>query len=304
MNQARAQMQNFDLCLAWNWPYDAAFVERLTGIFQKADITLFQTTPTNLDATLQALEREELCFKAFFDRASDVDDGFIPLVEWARKHGPLHLNHHHLARRCWDKAAMHRQLTQAGLDAPYTIILPTYQEQPDIPELDLSPLGDCFAIKPAHGGSGQGVILNAIRWEQVLLARQQFPADQYLIQATVTPCRFDGHPAWFRVIYCVGQVFVSWWNPCTHVYTPVTFEERKLFNLDHLWEISYRIAALSRLELFSSEIAYAPDKRFKVIDYINDPIDLRSQSETAEGVPDAILGKIAQDVAIYVIASN
>jgi hypothetical protein len=295
-------MQNFDLCLAWNWPYDSAFVERLARIFQKADISLYQATPANLDVTIQALEREEICFKAFFDRASDVDNGFTPLVEWACQRVPLYINHHQLAHRAWNKAAMHRQLTQAGLDAPYTIILPSLQEQPDLPELDLSPLGNCFAIKPAHGGSGQGVVLDATQWEQVLLARQQFPNDQYLVQATVTPTWFDGHPAWFRVIYCVGQVFVSWWNPCTHIYTPLSFEERKHFNLDQLWEITWRIASLSQLELFSSEIAYAPDKRFKVIDYINDPIDLRPQSETVEGVPDAILEEIAQDIAIYIIA--
>jgi hypothetical protein len=296
-------MQNFDLCLAWNWPYDAAFVERLACVFQKAGISLYQITPANLDATLQALEREELHFKAFFDRASDGDDGFIPLVEWACQHVPLHINHHRLARRAWDKAAMHRQLTQAGLDAPYTIILPSYQEQPQVPELDLTPLGSCFAIKPSHGGSGLGVILEATDWEQVLLARQQYSADPYLIQATVTPTWFDGHPAWFRVIYCVGQVFVSWWDPCTHVYTPVTFEERKRFNLEPLWEIPLRIANLARLELFSSEIAYAPDKRFKVIDYLNDPIDLRLQSETVEGVPDITVSAIAQDIALYVISA-
>ena len=95
---------------------------------------------------------------------------------------------------------------------------------------------------------------------------------------------------------------MSWWDPCSHVYTPLSFEERKQFNLDQLWDITWRIASLSQLELFSSEIAYAPDKRFKVIDYINDPIDLRPQSETLEGVPDAILEEIAQDLAIYIIA--
>ena len=126
-------MQNFDLCLAWNWPYDSAFVEQLTGIFQQANISLYQATPANLDDTIQALEREEICFKAFLDRASDVDDGFTPLVKWACQRVPLYINHHQLAHRAWDKAAMHRQLTQAGLDAPYTIILPSLQEQPDLP---------------------------------------------------------------------------------------------------------------------------------------------------------------------------
>ncbi len=48
------------------------------------------------------------------------------------------------------------------------------------------------------------------------------------------------------------------------------------------------------MDLFSSEIALVPDGRFIVVDYVNDPLDLRLQSQTPEGVPDAIVRAIAE----------
>ena len=39
--------------------------------------------------------------------------------------------------------------------------------------------------------------------------------------------------------------------------------------------------------------------RFLVVDYINDPIDLRPQSKTPQGVPDEIIDAIANNLADY-----
>ena len=36
---------------------------------------------------------------------------------------------------------MHLELIASGLNTPYSIILPPYDEQPELPDLDLSPLG-------------------------------------------------------------------------------------------------------------------------------------------------------------------
>jgi len=47
----------------------------------------------------------------------------------------------------WYKAKFHSTLMEAGLEVPYTIILPAYYEQPSLPWLDFSPLGGQFTIK-------------------------------------------------------------------------------------------------------------------------------------------------------------
>jgi hypothetical protein len=291
---------SYNLCLAWNWEYDADFIDLLDAACRSCSISLLQVNSDNLQAALLGIYAGELHFDAFFDRASDADDNFNPLVEWAQKSASLHINDYRLARSAWDKTAMHRKVLEAGLEAPYTLTLPGYLEQADIPCPDLSPLGTCFAIKPAHGGGGLGVITDATHWDQVLFARQEFPDDQYLLQATVTPCLLDGRPAWFRMIYCAGEIFGCWWDPATHIYTPLEAAEQECYGLQALNHIPPIMAGISRLELFSTEIAYTTEGRFLVIDYVNDPIDLRPKSKAPEAVPDQVLAGIASRLACFV----
>ncbi len=110
----------------------------------------------------------------------------------------------------------------------------------------------------------------------------------------------DTHPAWFRLIYCAGQIFPCWWDQQTHIYTPLTQEEQLHFELQPLFGIMTELALVSQLELFSTEIAYTNTGEFVLVDYINDPIDLRLQSKTIEGVPDQIVENIAQNLVNYV----
>jgi len=293
-------METYDFCFAWSWPYDRDFVRVLEGACQEKQISLLQVTPADLEEVLLALTTDQLWFNAFFDRASDVEESFYPLAEWAYRQDLEYINRFWLARRTWDKGTMHGQFTRSGLDAPYTVVLPSYLEKPDLPALDLGPFGNNYAIKPAHGGGGAGVIVGALSWEQILQARQQNPQDQYLLQAKVTPAQLNGRPAWFRVIYCLGKIFPCWWDPSTHLYVPISEIEVDEMELNPLVDITARIAQLSRLEIFSTEVAYTPGKRFLVVDYINDPIDLRLQSRVPQGVPDMIVQAIARELAAHV----
>jgi len=117
-------MSDYDLCLAWNWQYDADFVGLLTRACQAAGLSLFQVTPDTLEPTLTSLTTREICFRAFFDRASDADDRFTHLVSWARQLFAIRINRFWLARRAWDKASMYHQVLAAGLDSPATLALP------------------------------------------------------------------------------------------------------------------------------------------------------------------------------------
>jgi hypothetical protein len=292
--------QVYDLCFAWNWEYDTDFTQLLAAASARDGISLLQVTPANLEATLQALSAGEIYYRSFFDRASDGDEGFMPLVQWAQAHSIPCINNYQAARQAVNKASCHLDFITAGLYTPYTIILPTFSEQPEIPSVDLSPLGPLFAIKPSHGGGGDGVILEATAWEQVIAARQQFPEDHYLLQAHITPVPLDGREAWFRVIGCVEQVYPCWWDTRTHIYLPLSAEEESQYGLQVLREIPLTIGRLYGLELFSTEIAYTAEGLFVVVDYINDPIDLRLQSKALDGIPDAIVVGIADGLVRYV----
>jgi len=296
-------MTDYALCLAWNWEYDADFVTLLEAACRSRGLALLQVTPEALDRVSQRLADNELAFRVLLDRASDSDQRFLSLVEWAREHGAYRINPYELASRAWDKAAMHAVLRRT-LHTPHTLILPPYDQQPDLPWLDLEPLGNGFTIKPALRGGGEGVIMGATSLDQVLAARQAYPSDPYLLQAHIDPIQLDARPAWFRVLYCAGRVFPCWWNVHTHVYTPVTCDEQERYELAPLWAITDNIAHLCGLELFSTEIALTSEDRFVVVDYVNDPVDLRLQSKTPQGVPDDIVQAIAQRLADLVASRS
>ena len=286
-------MRNYDLCLTWNWKYDADFVKLLNLACQSHGLSFLQITPENVLDMMQSITNEEIVLQVFFDRASDTDARFIPVVRWACNHVGHHINFHELACRAWDKVAMH-QVISASMNTPLTLTLPSYDEQPLLPEIDLSSLGESFTIKPAYGGGGVGVINEATTLSQVLVARQEFPAQRYLLQSYIQPARLDPRMAWFRVIYCAGKVYPCWWDNHTHIYTHVTSNEETCYNLGSLRSIISSVANLCGLTLFSTEITITSDGRFVIVDYVNDPIDLRLQSITFDGVPDDIVKDITE----------
>ncbi len=295
-------MPHHDLCLTWNWEYDADFVHLLETACRAHGLSLLQIMPDNLTTVLSGLENGEITFGAFLDRASEADERFLPVEAWAFTHNAYRINPREASLWSEDKATMHLEFIAHGLYTPHTVILPPYAEKPKIPPPDLHPLGSTFVIKPARGGGGEGVMQEAASLEQVLAARQQYPDEKYLLQTRVTPQRLGSRPAWFRVLYGTGQVYPCWWDPDSHVYAPVTPTEEAEFGLIALQVITQRIAEISKLSIFSTEIAYTPEGLFLVVDYVNDQIDLRLQSKAADGVPDEIVWAVVEGLVEMVIS--
>jgi hypothetical protein len=294
-------MTVYDLFLAWNWTHDADFVRLLESACQVRGLSVLQITPDNLDQIWACVRDGEIASRAFFDRASDTDDRFMIFDQWSFAHAIYRINPFRQARRAWDKPTMYEKFTAAGLKSPEVIVLPPYEQCSDPPEADLHKLGDRFAIKPAHGGGGIGVTTGATSWEQVCVARKEYPADQYLLQAQVVPARLEADEAWFRILYCAGDIYPCWWNTLTHVYRPLEAAEVKCYNLQSLWDVPVTIAQISNLELFSTEVALTAEGQFMVVDYVNDPIDLRLQSCHVDGIPDHIVKGIAERLSDLVL---
>ncbi len=290
-------MDRYHLCVAWNWEYDADFVALLQTASEHHGLALLQITPANVATRCAALRSGQLAFGALLDRASDTDRQFLPLMAWARQHGVLSANPYRRARRAWDKATMHLDFIAAGLPVPYAIILPPFHEQPEIGAPDLSLLGESFSIKPACQGGGEGVVNAAASMEEVHAARQEYAEEKYLLQAHVRPMQLDSGEAWFRVIYCFEEVYPCWWDVHTHVYRPLCRTAQTQHAFDGLCELAVQIAALCGLQLFSTEVALTDGDDFVVVDYVNDPLDLRLQSQAADGVPDVIVDAIAHRLA-------
>ncbi len=286
-----------DLCLAWNWEYDADFVDLLEGSCASRGLSLLQATPETLPGILEALDEGEVSFRAILDRASEADPRFLRLVEWASSHRVRQINRHDKALHAVNKASMHLEFITAGLHTPHTIILPPYRERPSLVSLDLSPLGESFVAKPAHGGGGEGVVFEVTSVDQVQTARQAFSNDFYLLQAHIVPAELAGRRAWFRVLCCGGRVYRFWWDIDRPVYIPVRDEEEHSFGLKTLHDIAMTIAKVCGLDIFSTEVALTAAGLFVVVDYVNNPIDLRLQSAAYDGVPDETVRDIAETLA-------
>ena len=290
--------QAFDIAIAWNWEHDADFVALLDAACRARALSLLQVTPQTLTATLDRLRPGDIALRVLLDRAWDIDEAFYPLVDECHAKGVRILNDRPLALRAWDKATMHLEFIAAGLHTPHTIVLPPFNEMPNLPPPDLAPLGERFILKPAHGGGGTGVERDLTTWPQVQHIRQEIPTDKYLVQAWVTPRRTDAGPAWFRVLFALGDALPFWWNVQTHVYRSLTAAEEARFGLSPLRDIARTIARISRLDIFSTEIAQrAEDDVFVSVDYVNDPVDLRPQSKAVDGVPDIAVHTIAERIA-------
>ena len=293
-------MDSYHLCFTWNWEYDVDFAKLLEVACRSHGLLILQITPDNLVNVLQSLVNSQISSQTFFDRASDTDMRFIPLVRWACNHILHHINSNELACRARNKVDMHQAIS-VFMQTPHTIILPSYDEQPILPAIDIDSLDASFSIKPALGGGGDGVIIKATSLNQVLVTRKEYPNQKYLLQAHIVPAQLGSRPAWFRIIYCAGQMYPCWWDMHTHIYTPVSSFEESCYNLGPLRSITASIARICELELFSTEIAFTPDGHFVIVDYVNDPIDLRLQSKAFDGVPDDIINNIVERLVEVVL---
>ena len=285
---------HFDLCLPWYWEYDIDFVQFVERACHEQALTLWQITPNDLLESITELYQGENTFRTILDR-SQYDPRFEPIHRWSRQHNARRINPAEVSTWSEDKATMHLELISAGLHTPYTILLSPFIEQPVLPQMDLSPIGNQFVIKPSNEGGSEGVILGASSLDQILRARMEFPAQKYLIQATVTPRTIHGQPAWFRVFYAAGKTYPCWWHPFTHVFSTVTQQDEHKYELAPLHEITQRIASICKLDWFSTEIALTLED-FIVVDYVNDGIDTRVQSKAVDGVPDEVIQGIAEQL--------
>jgi hypothetical protein len=283
----------YDLCLPWYWEYDNAFVEMVERACIEEGISLWQIRPNNLLESITAIYKGETTFSTLLNRGQG-EPTFEPVQNWAREHGVRRINPAEVSAWSEDKATMHLEFISAGLNTPYTVVIPSFLAQPVIPPIDLTPFGNHFVIKPSNGGGGEGVIIGASSMEQILRARMEFPQQKYLIQSYINPQVIRGKTAWFRVFYANGETYPCWWATDTHVYANITAEEESCFDLNRLRDITKKIASICKLDWFSTEIALAD--KFVVVDYVNDEIDTRVQSQAMDGVPDEIINNIARQL--------
>ncbi|MFH0735764.1 MAG: hypothetical protein V1773_14190 [bacterium] len=282
-------MNKFDLAISFVWEFDIDFVNQIEKILQSKGLLTYIITKWNINETIEKVSNKELGFYAYLDRASDADPEFVPLTKILSRKKTYLINPLKQAERYINKAIMHNILLRNRVPVPYTIILPPLQKKVDslISLKDMEYLGQPFVIKPAFfTGGGDGVIINAMSLFDVIHERGRNATDSYLIQKRIYPKYLDGKRAWFRILWAFDHVIPFWWDDQTDIYQIMTVEDIIKYRLNKLILLTQKIARISNLDYFSTEIAFSEDESLYVIDYLNDQCDMRFKSKHFDGVPD------------------
>jgi hypothetical protein len=300
-------MEIFDLAIAFVWEYDDDFVSLIELALQKEDLTTFIVKEHNIKEVTSKVRDRKLFFRFYLDRASDADPAFEELAKILTRKKTVIINPYKKVLHAIDKASMHLEFINAGLNVPYSIIIPPHSELEEIRLTieDLSILGRPFIIKPCNTtGGGIGVVTGAETLREILEERINNLNDKYLIQEKIYPSILDGRRAWFRCFWAFGKPIAVWWDDLTHIYEELTEGEMENFGLKKLLQKTRTIAKVTDLDFFSTEIVLNDKNLFVVIDYVNDQCDMRIKSKHPDGVPDNVVYQIIYNLKNYIIRTK
>jgi hypothetical protein len=297
-------MEIFDLGLAFVWEYDEDFISLIETSMHKAGLSTYRIIEYNLYDVTDKVKNRKIGFNFYLDRASDVNDNFDILGKIICRRKTRIFNPYKNIKHSIDKASMHLEFITNGLEVPYSIIVPPHSQFRNIYiSIDeLSKLGRPFIIKPCNTtGGGIGVVTGAESLKEVFEERRTNSNDKYLLQQKIYPSMMNGRRAWFRCFWAFGKPIPVWWNDLTHIYDELTPDEMKYFKLSKLLILTKRIAMLTGLDFFSTEIVIPENKKFIVIDYVNDQCDMRIKSKHVDGVPDTTVIKIIENMVKAIV---
>jgi hypothetical protein len=290
---------NYELGLAYVWEYDDDFIELTERTLQQAGISTFRITNHNIHEVTEKVLQRKVSFNFYLDRAWDVDARYEELGKTLQRRKTVIYNAYKKVQHAIDKASMHLEFITAGLDVPHSIIIPPHSQEEDIylSVDDLAYLGRPFIIKPCNTtGGGIGVVTGAETLKEVLEERITNTDDKYILQEKIYPDNLNGHRAWFRCFWSFGKVIPTWWDDQTHLYSELSIDEIRYFGLGKLLTNTRKIAQITELDFFSTEIVLNTDGKFVVIDYVNDQCDMRIKSKHVDGVPDEVIMQIINNL--------
>lgn len=288
-------MKIFDLGIAYNWEYDVDFVSLVEQKLQAVGLSSYVIHNNNVLEVKEDLLQKKLAFNCYLDRAWDVDERFEEIGKILQRRKTRIFNPYKNVLHAIDKASMHLEFITAGLNVPYSIIIPPHNQKEDIKLSveDLAILGRPFIIKPCNTtGGGIGVVTGAESLKEILNERTSYNNDKYLIQEKIYPGMIENKRTWFRCFGAFGKVIVVFWDDQTHIYEPISEVLKSKINIKKLNQITKTILGIIQLDFFSTEIVLTNDNKFVVIDYVNDQCDMRLKSKHVDGVPDEIVNQI------------
>ncbi|MBN1794857.1 MAG: hypothetical protein JW844_07840 [Candidatus Omnitrophica bacterium] len=290
-------MQTFDFGLSWNGNIEECFISCLKDACKKRHFSFVWISDDNIKHIIKGLENGQTHIRVLLDTEATynkANDLYARLCYAVKDAGGSVINDPDRTKSSIDKSIMHYELVDAGINTPYSVVVRNWE--PDsfkLTEEERQKLGTPFIIKPALGYGQLGVVRDARgSIKEIAGARSFDRGDNFLLQEKIVPLTLRGKRAWFRVFNVFDTIIPCWWDDQQNLYEHVFYEEFNRYRLYPLAKIVSRIADLTRMVWFSTEIAI--DKkygkvRFVAVDYVNDQCDMSAKSETSSGVPDAVV---------------
>ncbi len=284
----------YDIALADEQGFFAHRVRELCGA---NNLTFFLVEPLWVEGFLDKLKCGDISVGVLIDMISDPNPTnlYYRLAREVKASGGHVIDDPDRSPLTTDKAKFHDVLLKNNIPVPETILvhrdnLSTFH----LSEEEKTRLGMPFVVKPGSGYGRRGVNLNACTEADILKSAEQAPQSEYiLLQKRVTPRTLDGRPAWLRIYYACGEIIPCWWHPSTGDYFMVSPLQRHAYNIMMPEQMVYKIAQLSHMEFFSTEICITQEGKFVVVDYLNDECDTQPKSYWPSGPPDEVVRRIA-----------
>lgn len=294
--------ETIDLCVGWGpWPGEP-FLTFIKEHAEARGIALVICTDDNVNQLVKAVESGRRRIGIHLDTLAaydEPDEPYYRLGYAAKDGGALVINEPDHARLGVNKAVIHYHFAQAKIPLPYTVVVRNWEPSDfRLATGERKRLGRPFIIKPARGYGKRGVVrLYRGSAAEIARARRFDRGDDFLIQEFVEPEWLGRHRGWFRVYFVLGEAIPCWWDNRTEHYDCVSTDQFQRHRLEPLCDIICRIAGLTHMNFFSTELAVArrsSRRRFLTIDYVNDPCDMTVRSHSHCGVPDQVVRHIAR----------
>ena len=290
-------MKKYHFALNWSGTIKENFVAFLQAACKERKLSFLWISDDNAREIARHLEKGRIKIKVLLDTEATYHkkgDIYSRICYTVKDRGGAVINDPDRTRTAIDKSILHYELADSGIATPYTVIVRNWQPATyRLPETERQRLGVPFVIKPALGYGQLGVIRDARGTiSEIATARNYDRGDNFLLQEKIIPIELNGKRAWFRVFNLFNTIIPCWWDDSENRYEHVCYEEFNSHGLYPLVKIISKIANLTRMAWFSTEIAIDNKnnkRRFLVIDYVNDQCGMDTQSETPSGVPDTIV---------------
>jgi len=292
-------MGNFDLGIAWDSESDNEFVNDLNACALKVGVKPYLIHAYNFFSSLKDISEGQLSFHCFFDRSSDDNSPFGGLADFIKQKDINFINHPDNVKNSIDKSKIHSMFISYGLPVPKTVFIKP-QEGKQVLEAKIQHIAIPCVVKSAFSSCSEDIVLTINSLDELSRLIGQEEGKSYFAQERVVPINLENKPAWFKVLYCFGEIIPLRWHPDNKEYESLSLRQIYRLGLHEIWPITKKIRQVCKLDFFSTDIVMNEKKKFLILDYVNDRPDMRKKSKFKDGLPDEIVDKVINGIISFV----